>query len=117
MNGKKLFSVLFLLLVLVSAGAGCGGDTSQTISGATGTTELAWNAPATYADGTPLTNLAGYKIYYGTTSGNYTSVLFIGNVTNYTLTLPVGTYYFTVSSYDSLGSESGFSNEVSKTIL
>ena len=114
MNGKKFFSVLFLLSVLVSVGAGCGGGISQTP--ATGKATLAWNAPTTNADGTPLTNLAGYKIHYGTVSGSYTTTLVIGNVTSYTIALPPGTYYFTLTAFDTLGSESGFSNEVAKTI-
>ena len=119
---KKLFSVLFLLSVLVSAVAGCGGAVSQTPAdaggaGATGTATLAWNAPTTNADGTPVTNLAGYKIYYGTVSGFYTAALSIGNMTNYTIALASGTYYFAVTAIDTFGLESGFSNEVSKTIL
>jgi hypothetical protein len=114
MNGKNFFSVLFLLSVLVSAGTGCGGGISQTP--ATGKATLAWNAPATNVDGTPLTNLAGYKIHYGTASGSYTTTLVIGNVTNYAIALPPGTYYFTVTAFDTFGSESGFSNEVAKTI-
>ena len=114
MNGKNFFSVLLLLSVLVSVGAGCGGGISQTP--ATGKATLAWKAPTTNADGTPLTNLAGYKIHYGTVSGSYTTTLVIGNVTSYTIALPPGTYYFTVTAFDTLGSESGYSAEASKTL-
>jgi len=35
-----------------------------------GSALLSWNAPSTNEDGTPLTDLAGYKIYYGTATGN-----------------------------------------------
>jgi hypothetical protein len=82
-----------------------------------GTANLSWVAPTTYTDGTPLTNLAGYKVYYGTSPGNYGAPVNVGNQTNYTATgLGGGSYYFAVTAYDTSGSESGFSNEGSKTI-
>jgi hypothetical protein len=61
---------------------------------------------------------AGYKIYMGTSSGNYTQSFTAGNVTSYTISnLSSGTkYYFTVTSYDSYGNESTYSNEVSAAI-
>ena len=34
--------------------------------------ELTWDPPTTNTDGTTLADLAGYKIYYGQSSGNYT---------------------------------------------
>jgi hypothetical protein len=83
----------------------------------TGSATLSWAAPTTNTDGTPLTNLAGYKIYYGTSSGNYTLSQDIGNITSYTINnLPSGTYYFAVTSYDSSGMQSVYSNEARKTI-
>lgn len=46
----------------------------------------------------------GYKIYYGTSEGNYTENIDVGNVTQYSigrLSLPEGTtYYFVVRAYD-----------------
>ena len=122
MGGKKHFFVLFLLFVLVSAIAGCGGGVSQTSAGAGGpasavTVTLSWNAPTTYTNGAPLTNLAGYKIHYGTASHSYTATFAIGNVTNYAFALPAGTYYFVVSAFDTIGAESGLSNEAVKTVL
>ncbi len=120
MGSKKLFSVLFLLLILVSAIAGCGGGVTETSAGgggAAGTVTLSWKAPTTNTDGTPLAGLAGYKIHYGTASGHYTATFTIGNVTQYAFALPAGTYYFAVSAYDTLGSESSFSNEAAKTVL
>ena len=79
---------------------------------------LGWTAPTTNTDGTPLTDLAGFKIYYGTTSGTYTSNVDTGNVTGYVINgLTVGlTYYFAVTAYDSAGNNSGYSNQVSKII-
>jgi Bacterial Ig-like domain (group 2) len=83
----------------------------------TGSATLAWDAPTTYEDGTPVTDLAGFKIYYGTSSGNYTSIIDVGNITTYVInTLASGTYYFAVTAYYTSGNQSGYSNEASKTI-
>jgi hypothetical protein len=64
------------------------------------------------------TDLAGYVIYYGTSSGNYSSSIDVGNVSHYTLTgLQEGlTYYFAVSAYDYSDNESGFSEELMYTL-
>jgi hypothetical protein len=71
---------------------------------------LAWNANTE-------SDLAGYKIHYGTSSTNLTSSVNAGNVTNYTVTgLSLGTtYFFAATAYDASGTESGFSNIVSTT--
>jgi hypothetical protein len=59
-------------------------------------------------------NLAGYKIYYGTSSGNYDSAVDVGNQTAYILSaLQVGvTYYISATAYNTSGLESDYSNEV-----
>jgi len=69
---------------------------------------LAWD-PNTESD------LAGYKVYYGTTSGTYGTPIDAGNVNTYTMTgLTLGqTYFVTVTAYDTSPNESGYSNEVS----
>jgi hypothetical protein len=60
------------------------------------------------------TNVVGYNIYYGTSSGDYTSEVAIGNVSVITVSnLTFGaTYYFAATAVDSAGNESGFSNEI-----
>lgn len=78
---------------------------------------LSWDAPTTNADGTPLADLSGYKVYDGSTSGQYTMTTDVGNVTTATLEgYPAGTYYFTVVAYDASGNESDYSNEVIATL-
>ncbi|MBI4768085.1 MAG: FG-GAP repeat protein [Deltaproteobacteria bacterium] len=59
-------------------------------------------------------DLAGYEIYYGTSSGNYQWNIDVGNVSSYTLTgLNTGiTYYAAATAYNTTGMESGYSNEV-----
>jgi hypothetical protein len=63
------------------------------------------------------TNLAGYKVYSGTVSRQYSSVVNVGNTTQYQLTNVVQgtTYFFALTAYNTSGLESGFSAEVSYT--
>jgi hypothetical protein len=65
----------------------------------------------------PVTDpgLAGYKIYYGTLSRNYSLVADVGNSNTYLVSnLQSGaTYYFAATAYDAAGFESSYSNEVS----
>ncbi|MBI5755919.1 MAG: fibronectin type III domain-containing protein [Nitrospirae bacterium] len=89
-----------------------------TSSAHAGQAVLTWDPPTTNTDGTPLTDLAGYKIYYGMSSGGYGTSIDTGNVTTYTisgLTEKV-TYYFAATTYNTYGNESNNSNEVYKTI-
>jgi hypothetical protein len=85
----------------------------------TGTATLDWMPPTENTDGSVLTNLAGYTVYYGTSSGNLTQSVKITNpgLTAYTMSsLPSGTWYFAVTSYSSTGVESSRSGVVSTTI-
>jgi len=80
---------------------------------------LSWTPPTLRVDGTPLTNLAGYRIRYGTAPGSFSSELQIPNpgITSCVIeNLPAGTYYFVAIAYDSAGLESAPSEAVSKTI-
>jgi hypothetical protein len=60
-------------------------------------------------------DLAGYRIHYGTSSGEYTHIVDVGNVTDCTIgALKEGlTYYFAATAYDSAGKESDYSSEIS----
>jgi len=68
------------------------------------------------------TDLAGYKVYRSTISGRYDQgnviAMLRGNVTSYQATgLEFGkTYFFVVTAFDIAGNESGYSNEVSKSV-
>lgn len=63
-------------------------------------------------------NISGYKIYYGTSSGNYTSSFNVGLTTSYNLTGVTSgqTYYFALTAYNSSFLESNYSPEVSITV-
>ncbi len=103
-------------------GCGVSGGGNQTTTGGgqtigNGHVSLAWDAPTTYVDGTPITGPVGFKVYYGTASGAYTQIVDVHTATNWsTDSLPHGTWYFDVTCYDANGSESDFSNEISTTI-
>ena len=105
-----LLRSLFVLLVCLSLAFAATPAQAQQV-------QLAWDAPV-QTNGTPVPNLAGYKLYYGSQSGQYQAPLSVGMTTTYTVTgLPTGQiYYFAVTAYDSSGMESAFSNEVSVTI-
>jgi len=82
-----------------------------------GVATLSWAAPKN-ADGVPFTGIAGFKVYYGTSPGTYGNSINVGMTTSHSVnSLAPGTYYFAVTTCDSSGNESGFSNEASKTIL
>jgi hypothetical protein len=59
------------------------------------------------------TNVVGYNVYYGTTSGQYTGKVTVGNVSAVTVpNLTAGTtYYFAATDFDANGNESAFSSE------
>ncbi len=86
---------------------------------ATGTATLSWTAPTTNNDGSPLNNLAGFRVYYGTSVGNYPNQVSISNpglTTTVVDNLAPGTYYFVSTAISSQGVESNFSNVAQKTI-
>jgi hypothetical protein len=80
---------------------------------------LSWTPPTANTDGSTLTNLAGYRIVYGTSSTVLSQTINVSNpgVTNYVVDgLAPGTYYFALKAYTSQGVESSVSNVVSKVI-
>jgi Bacterial Ig domain len=79
---------------------------------------VSWMAPTTNADGTPLQDLGGYLLHYGTASGLYSTYVDTGLVPSATLSgLTAGqTYYFAATVYDTSGNESAYSQERPYTI-
>jgi hypothetical protein len=79
------------------------------------TAELSWAAAS-------ASDVAGYRVYYGTASGSYLqtrgSGVSTGTATRFTASgLTSGQiYYFAVTAYDAAGNESGYSAEASKVI-
>jgi hypothetical protein len=81
---------------------------------------LSWTPPSQNADGSPVTDLAGFRIYYGTATGVYPQVVPLDNpgLTRYVIdNLAPGTWHFAMSAIDAAGEESALSPEVTRTIL
>lgn len=75
--------------------------------------ELTWLPPTQNTDGSPLTNLAGYRIYWGMAPGVYPNARLIENPGATSAVVPnlaPGAWYFAVSALNALGRESDFSN-------
>ena len=85
-----------------------------------GSATLSWTPPTQNTDGSALTNLSGYTVYYGTSSTTMTNKVAITNpgLTSYLVgNLGSGTYYFAITAYSSTGVESAMSSVGSKTVL
>jgi hypothetical protein len=103
---------------------GTGGTTSQsatvTVAASNnGTAALTWTAPTANTDGTPVTPLSGYHIFYGTNPSSLTQSISItgASTMSYEITgLSSGTWYFAVAADAADGTESAPSNVGSKTI-
>ncbi|MCC7200773.1 MAG: putative Ig domain-containing protein [Gammaproteobacteria bacterium] len=79
---------------------------------------VAWTAPQQNTDGSALTDLAGYRIYYGNSPSNLTNVVTVGtNVSSYVVqNLAAGTYYVAMTSLNAQGVESAQSTVASKVL-
>ena len=85
-----------------------------------GSATVSWVPPTTNVDGSPLTNLAGYRIAYGSSASSLSQTVEIPSptVTSATIErLSAGTWYFAVRAYTATGVESDLSNVGQKTIL
>ncbi|MFH0871048.1 MAG: fibronectin type III domain-containing protein [bacterium] len=71
------------------------------------TARLAW-------DRNPEPDIAGYRVYYGTTSGSYSYDVDVGPVTSCAISglQPKTTYYFAIKAYNALGDISDYSTEI-----
>jgi hypothetical protein len=86
---------------------------------ASGSATLSWLAPTQNTDGSALLDLAGYRIYYGTSAASLTQIVNVPTVgiTTYQVTnLNTGTWYFAVRAYNAAGVESVLSSVVGKNI-
>ena len=84
-----------------------------------GSVELTWTAPTLNEDGTALTDLDGYFIYWGTTLGVYTESVRIDNesLTTYVIeNLDPGTYYFVATAFNTAGEESQYSGVLTQVV-
>jgi len=111
---KTRLPTLIVLTLLVLGGCGGGAHTSTF----TGSVILTWSGPDQNTDGTDLTDLEGYRIYYRNSINESHSIISVGNTTT---TIVEGIkfgiiYYFKVTALDITGNESAPSIEVSITL-
>lgn len=140
-------SVAGLLLACAAVLSGCGGGSEGASPGASrqadesslaagierrkgrvppgttssnGSVTLSWTAPTLNVDGTPLTDISGYRLYFGSGTGNMT---LLASVTDPTTTsrnltgVASGTYYFSVAVVNSAGEASDLANPVIVSVL
>lgn len=83
----------------------------------TASVTLAWDAPVSNTDGTPVGNLTGYRLYCGTAPHTYSTVITVGLTPTATVSnLQTGvTYYFAVVACNDAGVESSYSTELAWT--
>jgi hypothetical protein len=82
----------------------------------TGTVTVDWTPPTENTDGSVLTNLAGYEIYYSTNPNNLTETVKVTNagLSAYTMSdLASGTWYFAIAAVSSTGAQSTRSETIS----
>ena len=99
--------------------AGTVTKTAPPVTTVNGVATLDWMPPTENSDGSVLTNLAGYTVYYGTSPNNLAQSVKVANpgLTAYAVTgLSSGTWYFAVTSYSAEGVESTRSSTVSTKI-
>ncbi len=117
-----LKSKILAVTLLVSCGGNGNGKqlSVRGVPGSVGAAELSWLIPTQRVDHSPLTNLAGFNVYFGIAPGLYTDTIRIDNpsVNIYLVEQldPGTTYFFAVTAFDADAIESDFSNEVSKAI-
>lgn len=111
------------IVISVSDSTGSGSLPSFSVTVAqpgsgSGNATLSWKAPTSNTNGSSLTDLAGYRIYYGNSTSALNSVVTVSlGVTTYVVEgLTSGTWYFAVRAYTASGTESALSNIESKTI-
>jgi len=123
---SKLFCLLTLTGLLLAgcddwskSNSGPGAAPSNAPPSSVGMATLSWEAPTTDTNGRALTNLGGYRIYYGTNKSALSQTISINSVGMQTYVvdnLGAGTWYFAIRAVTNTGVESALSQIVSKTI-
>jgi hypothetical protein len=111
-----------LALSLLLGVAGCDGEFLESLSEerapSDGTALVSWYPPTERTDGSPLLDLAGYRVYFGKDADPryMIEVTNPGQTSQFIDNLDRGTWYFSVTAYDREGFESARSAAASKTI-
>ena len=112
----------FRLALISASGAAFGNIIDATVSirqTGTGSAALYWTAPTQNTDGSPITDLSGYYIYYGSDPTQPMQILSISDPSATSVQLGGlvnGTWYFAAAAYNSLGIASDLSAVASTTM-
>lgn len=135
----KLLKVALVFIFSLAVLAGCGGGgsagtpVSSSVSTGTststgsgtsapapeGSATLVWQPPATYTNGQALTNLSGYRIYYGLSSTNLNESIQVNSASTVSYVvnnLAAGTWYFAIAAVTNTGLQGAMSDVVSFTV-
>jgi hypothetical protein len=113
---------LLILIAFIFFLSGCGGSGSSgtsVVPQGNGTALVSWVPPTENTDSSSLTDLAGFKIYYGTFPGDYVKTVTINNpgLSSFLIdSLGSSDWFFAMTAFNSSGIESAYSTEASKTI-
>ena len=127
MTFKKLLIFTTFLVFLNGCGGGSGSDSDSNATSSSeligpkgdGTALVSWTAPIQNTDNSTLTDLAGFKVYFGTFPGEYENSITVNSVGLSSVlveNLGAGDWFFVMTAFNSSGIESAYSKEVFKTI-
>jgi hypothetical protein len=122
-SGSSTTGALNTTTTYALACTGAGGTANKTATVTVGavvngsTAIVSWEAPTTNTDGTPVTPLSGYTIYYGTSPSALShSIPASATATSYEITgLTPGPWYFAIAANAKVGTKSATSNIGSET--
>lgn len=118
---KTTFTKFLIVLVLALQITACSsGGSSNELGNLANGILLSWTAPTERENGAgiSLSEIAGYRVYYGNSSGIYPNQLNIEDsaaVRTVLSNLVSATYYIVVTTIDTEGRESTFSDEIVRT--
>lgn len=90
------------------------------VATAAGSVTVTWQSPTQNTDGTPLTDLAGFRVYWGTARDSLTNSVTLDNpgLSSYVLEqLTPATWYFALSAVNTAGVESPMSAVATERVL
>jgi hypothetical protein len=122
---RHIVCTALIALLLSACGGGSGMQTDASAqqqpppAPGSGTATLVWTPVTQNTDGTLVLNLAGYKVHYGASATELSTVVLLANPTDTSYevdNLDTGTWYFAVSAYTADGVDGELSNIGQKTI-
>ena len=119
-NGARSSVACVLISATVLVMDGCGSSSGQNEAASPpGSASVTWSVPTHNTDGSVLTDLSSYRIFYGTSPSTMIQSVDVSgaSTTSRTITgLSPGTYYFAVAAINNGGVASDPSNAVSMTV-